>query len=80
MNLKEDGGDLTRMQNITSSLLNGLIGSLEFHRRNMIYDFSLRPVGHAVALIIRARERECECPLRVKSDSAYAGSNYQAIY
>ena len=40
----------------------------------------LRPVGHAVALIIRARERECECPLRVKSDSAYAGSNYQAIY
>jgi len=42
MNLKEDRGDLTRMQNITSSLLKDLIGvghSLEFHRRNMIYDF-----------------------------------------
>jgi len=36
----------------------------------------LRPVGHAVALIKRARGRECECPLRVKRESAYAGSNY----
>ena len=42
MNWEEDGGDLTRIQNITSSLLKGLIGgghSLEFHRPNMIYDF-----------------------------------------
>ncbi len=40
----------------------------------------LRPVGHAVALIKWARGRECECPLRVNRESAYAGSNYQAIY
>jgi len=48
MNLKEDGGDLTGMQNITSSLLKGLIGgghSLEFHRRNMIYDFRPKTGG-----------------------------------
>jgi len=40
----------------------------------------LRPVGHAVALIKWAGGRECECPLRVNRESAYAGSNYQAIY
>lgn len=48
INLKEDGRDLTRMQNITSSLLKGLIGgghSLEFHIRNMVYEFRPKTGG-----------------------------------
>jgi len=42
--------------------------------------FGLRLVSYVVALIKRARGRECECPLRVKREFAYARSNYQAIY
>jgi hypothetical protein len=48
MKLKEDEGDLTGLQNFTSSLLEDLIGdrhSLEFHRRNVILDFEPKTCG-----------------------------------
>jgi len=45
ISLKEDKGNLTKMQNITSSLLKSLIRgkySLKFYKRNMIYNFRLK--------------------------------------